>query len=89
MKLVLIEGPGKRDSIKKYLGEGYEVFATKGHIRDLPPAKFAVDILHGYKPTYEILAEKRNIVKELKEKASKAEAIYLATDPDREGEAIA
>ena len=89
MKLVLIEGPGKRDSIKKYLGAGYEVFATKGHIRDLPPAKFAVDITHGYKPTYEIIADKRKMVKELKEKASNAEAIYLATDPDREGEAIA
>ncbi len=89
MKLVLIEAPNKRDSIKKYLGSGYEVFATKGHIRDLPPTKFAVDILHGYKPTYEVLADKRNMVKELKDKASKAEAIYLATDPDREGEAIA
>ena len=89
MKLVLIEGPGKRESIKKYLGAGYEVFATKGHIRDLPPAKFAVDILHGYKPSYEIIANKRTMVKELKEKASKTEAIYLATDPDREGEAIA
>ena len=89
MKLVLIEGPGKRDSIKKYLGAGYEVFATKGHIRDLPPSKFAVDILHGYKPSYEIIANKKAMVKELKEKASKAEAIYLATDPDREGEAIA
>lgn len=89
MKLVLIEGPGKRESIKKYLGNGYEVFATKGHVRDLPKAKFGVDIAHGYKPTYEILPEKRTIVKELKEKASKAEAIYLATDPDREGEAIA
>ncbi len=89
MKLVLIEGPGKRDSIKKYLGAGYEVFATKGHIRDLPPSKFAVDILHGYKPSYEIIANKKAMVKELKEKAAKAEAIYLATDPDREGEAIA
>ena len=89
MKLVLIEGPGKRESIKKYLGAGYEVFATKGHIRDLPTAKFGVDILHGYKPSYEILANKRAMVKELKDKASKAEAVYLATDPDREGEAIA
>ena len=89
MKLVLIEGPGKRDSIKKYLGAGYEVFATKGHIRDLPTNKFAVDILHGYKPSYEIIANKKSLIKELKEKASKAEAIYLATDPDREGEAIA
>lgn len=89
MKLVLIEGPGKRESIKKYLGAGYEVVATKGHIRDLPPTKFAVDILHGYKPSYEIIADKRTMVKQLKEKASQAEAIYLATDPDREGEAIA
>ena len=89
MKLVLIEGPGKRESIKKYLGAGYEVFATKGHIRDLPTSKFGVDILHGYKPSYEIMPTKRTLIKELKDKASKAEAIYLATDPDREGEAIA
>lgn len=89
MKLVLIEGPGKRESIKKYLGPGYEVFATKGHVRDLPKSRFAVDIAHGYKPSYEIIADKRDIVKQLKEKASKADAIYLATDPDREGEAIA
>lgn len=89
MKLVLIEGPGKRESIKKYLGAGYEVFATKGHIRDLPKTKMAIDFQNGYKPSYEIMPEKRSMVKELKEKASKAEAIYIATDPDREGEAIA
>ena len=89
MKLVLIEGPGKRDSIKKYLGEGYEVFATKGHVRDLPVKKLAIDVEHNFEPSYEIMSDKTNIVKELKEKASKAEAIYLATDPDREGEAIA
>lgn len=89
MKLVLIEGPGKRESIKKYLGEGYEVFATKGHVRDLPKARFAVDIDNHYKPDYEIMADKKDVVKQLKEKASKADAIYLATDPDREGEAIA
>lgn len=89
MKLVLIEGPGKRESIKKYLGDGYEVFATKGHVRDLPKARFAVDIDNHYKPDYEIMADKKDVVKQLKEKASKADAIYLATDPDREGEAIA
>jgi len=89
MKLVLIEGPGKRDSIKKYLGAGYEVFATKGHVRDLPVKKLAIDVEHNFEPSYEIMSDKTNIVKELKEKASKAEAIYLATDPDREGEAIA
>lgn len=89
MKLVLIEGPGKRESIKKYLGAGYEVFATKGHVRDLPKARFAVDIDNHYTPDYEIMADKKDVVKQLKEKASKADAIYLATDPDREGEAIA
>ena len=70
MKLVLIEGPGKRESIKKYLGAGYEVFATKGHIRDLPKTKMAIDFQNGYKPSYEIMPEKRAMVKELKEKAS-------------------
>jgi len=89
MKLVLIEGPGKKDSIKKYLGKGYEVFATKGHVRDLPKNKFAIDIDKNFEPSYEIMPDKMAIVKELKEKAEKAEAIYLATDPDREGEAIA
>lgn len=89
MKLVLIEGPGKRESIKKYLGAGYDVFATKGHVRDLPKNKFAIDIEHNFEPTYEIIADKVGVVKELKQKAEKADAIYLATDPDREGEAIA
>lgn len=89
MKLVVIEGPGKRESIKKYLGSGYEVFATKGHVRDLPKNKFGVNIEKNFEPSYEIISDKVKIVKELKEKASKADAIYLATDPDREGEAIA
>lgn len=89
MKLVVIEGPGKRESIKKYLGAGYDVFATKGHVRDLPKNKFGVNIEKNFEPSYEIIADKVKVVKELKEKAEKAEAIYLATDPDREGEAIA
>ena len=89
MKLVLIEGPGKRESIKKYLGAGYDVFATKGHVRDLPKNKFAIDIEHNFEPTYEIITDKIGVIKELKQKAEKADAIYLATDPDREGEAIA
>ena len=88
MKLVLIEGPGKRESIKKYLGAGYDVFATKGHVRDLPKNKFAIDIEHNFEPTYEIITDKIGVIKELKQKAEKADAIYLATDPDREGEAI-
>ena len=88
MKLVVIEGPGKRPTIKKYLGEGYEVFATKGHVRDLPVHGFGVDINNNFEPKYEILDDKKDVIKSLKEVASKAEQIYLATDPDREGEAI-
>lgn len=89
MKLVFIEGPGKRDTIKKYLGSEYLVFPTKGHIRDLPAKTFAIDIDNNYQPTYEIIPEKKAIVADLKKRAKDAEAIYLATDPDREGEAIA
>lgn len=88
MKLVLIEGPAKRDTIKKYLGADYEVFATKGHIRDLPVSRMGVDIEHNFEPTYEILSDKKEIVNQLKEKAKRADQIFLATDPDREGEAI-
>ena len=88
MKLVLIEGPAKRETIKKYLGSDFEVFATKGHIRDLPVKTLGVDVQKNYNPTYEIIQGKEDLVKQLKQKASKAEKIYLATDPDREGEAI-
>ena len=89
MKLVFIEGPGKKDTISKYLGSDYLVFPTKGHVRDLPAKSFAIDIKNNYEPTYEIIPEKKTLVADLKKKAQNAEAIYLATDPDREGEAIA
>ena len=89
MKLVFIEGPGKRDTISKYLGSDYVVFPTKGHVRDLPAKSFAIDFNNNYEPTYEIIPEKKNLVADMKRKAQNAEAIYLATDPDREGEAIA
>ncbi len=89
MKLVFIEGPGKKDTISKYLGADYLVFPTKGHVRDLPAKSFAINIKNNYEPTYEIIPEKKAIVNDLKKKAKDAEAIYLATDPDREGEAIA
>ncbi len=89
MKLVFIEGPGKKDTISKYLGSDYLVFPTKGHIRDLPAKSFAIDLKNNYEPTYEIIPEKKSLVADLKKKAQNAEAIYLATDPDREGEAIA
>jgi len=88
MKLVVIEGPGKKDAIKKYLGEGYEVFATKGHVRDLPIHAFGIDIKNDFEPRYEILPDKKGVISSLKKVASKADSIYLATDPDREGEAI-
>ena len=87
MKLVVIEGPGKRDTIKKYLGNEYEVLATKGHIRDLPTNSFAVN-LNNFEPVYEIMSDKKDVIKQLKNLAEKAEKVYLATDPDREGEAI-
>lgn len=89
MKLVFIEGPGKKDAISKYLGSDYLVFPTKGHIRDLPVKSYAIDKKNNYEPTYEIIPEKKALVADLKKKAQNAEAIYLATDPDREGEAIA
>ncbi len=88
MKLVVIEGPGKRETLKKYLGSDYEVLATKGHIRDLPAKGFAVDINNNFEPHYEEMPDKKDIIADLKKKASKAEKVYLATDPDREGEAI-
>ncbi len=89
MKLVFIEGPGKQESIKKYLGPEYVVFATKGHVRDLPEKSFGIDISNNYEPEYEIIPSKSGIVSQLKKLAEKADAIYLASDPDREGEAIA
>ena len=88
MNLVIIEGVGKKDTIKKYLGEGYEVVVTKGHIRDLPQKTLGVNILKNFEPEYVIMPDKNDIVTSLKQKAKTASKIYLATDPDREGEAI-
>ena len=88
MKLVIIEGPGKQATIKKYLGDDYTVFATKGHIRDLPEKGMGIDILNDFEPNYQPIPSKKAVIDECKKLASKAEKIYLATDPDREGEAI-
>ncbi len=88
MKLVLIEGPGKKEAIQKYLGKDYTVFATKGHIRDLPVNKLGVDVNKRFEPSYEILSDKNQVVKEMLDLYKKADEVYLATDPDREGEAI-
>ncbi|MBQ9791486.1 MAG: type I DNA topoisomerase [Clostridia bacterium] len=88
MKLVIIEGVGKQDTIKKYLGSEYEVVASKGHVRDLPVKKMGINEKNNFEPQYIIMPDKKDIVTMLKRKAENAEKIYLATDPDREGEAI-
>jgi DNA topoisomerase-1 len=88
MKLVIIEGVGKQDTIKKYLGSDYEVVATKGHVQDLPEKTIGVSVKNNFEPQYIIMPDKQSVVKMLKEKSAKADKIYLATDPDREGEAI-
>ena len=88
MNLLVIESSGKQETIQKYLGKDWEVFATKGHVRDLPAKSLGVDVTHNFAPQYEIMPDKQDIVKKLKDKAKKADKVYLATDPDREGEAI-
>lgn len=88
-KLVIVESPSKAKTIKKYLGKDYEVIASQGHIIDLPASKFGVDIEDNFKPQYIVVRGKAKLVKEIKLKAAKASKVYLATDPDREGEAIA
>jgi DNA topoisomerase-1 len=86
--LVIVESPAKAKTISKFLGREYRVRASLGHIRDLPVKEMGVDIEHDFKPKYEITAKKRDVVQELREYAQGAKEIYLATDPDREGEAI-
>lgn len=86
--LVIVESPAKAKTIKKYLGSGYEVVASMGHIRDLPKSRLSVDIKNNFSPKYEIIKGKEKLVDELKAAADKSEKVYLATDPDREGEAI-
>lgn len=87
-KLVIVESPAKAKNIKKYLGKGYDVIASMGHVRDLPSAKLSVDVNNDFEPKYAIIKGKEKLVKELKQKASESEKVYLAADPDREGEAI-
>lgn len=87
-KLVIVESPAKAKNIKGYLGKGYDVVASMGHVRDLPSARLSVDIANNFAPKYAIIKGKENFVKELQKKAEKSDYVYLATDPDREGEAI-
>jgi DNA topoisomerase-1 len=87
-KLVIVESPAKAKTIGKYLGKDYEVTASMGHIRDLPASKLGIDVDNGYEPDYINIKGKEKLIRELKTKAKKADGVLLATDPDREGEAI-
>ncbi len=86
--LVIVESPAKVKTIKKFLGANYEVAASNGHIRDLPKSQLGIDVAHDYEPKYITIRGKGDILASLRKEAKKAEKIYLATDPDREGEAI-
>ena len=86
--LVIVESPSKAKTIGKYLGPGYEVKASMGHVRDLPKSKLGVDIDHGFQPDYQPIKGKEDTISDLKKAAKKSGKVYLATDPDREGEAI-
>ena len=87
-KLIIVESPSKIKTIKKTLGSGYTVMASKGHVRDLPKSKLGVDTEHDFKPQYINMSDKKDLIKELKEAAANSDGVLLATDPDREGEAI-
>ncbi len=86
--LVIVESPAKAKTIKKYLGSDYEVVASMGHVRDLVKSRLSVDVKNSFTPRYEIIKGKEDLVKNLKSMAKECDAVYLATDPDREGEAI-
>ena len=86
--LVVVESPAKAKTINKYLGSGYRVVASMGHIRDLPKSKLGVEVDHDFAEQYESIASRKKVIKELKDAAKDASEIFVATDPDREGEAI-
>ena len=86
--LVIVESPTKVKTVKKFLGTGYEVLASNGHVRDLPKSSLGIDVEHGFEPKYITIRGKGDLVASLRKAAAKADKVYLATDPDREGEAI-
>ena len=88
-KLIIVESPAKANTIKKFLGGSTKVIASMGHVRDLPKSKLGVDVEHNFEPEYINIRGKGDLIKELKKDAKSAKKVYLATDPDREGEAIA
>jgi DNA topoisomerase-1 len=86
--LVVVESPAKAKTINKYLGRNYKVIASMGHVRDLPKSKLGVEIREDFEPSYEVIASRKKVLKDLKDAAKESDEIYIATDPDREGEAI-
>ena len=88
-KLIIVESPAKATTIKKFLGSNVKVIASKGHLRDLPKSRLGVDIENNFEPENSNVRGKGDLIKELKKEALSSDEVYLATDPDREGEAIA
>src|SRR3989304_6197567 len=89
MDLIIVESPTKARTLSRFLGKDFAIHATMGHIKDLPKSKLGVDVEKNFKPDYLVVKSKDKSIKEIKERALKSKIIYLATDPDREGEAIA
>ncbi|MBT8490568.1 MAG: toprim domain-containing protein, partial [Deltaproteobacteria bacterium] len=87
--LIIVESPTKVKTIKKYVGSNFDVKASVGHVKDLPKSTMGIDIENEFQPSYQIISEKKKVISELKKSAKKVKNIYLAPDPDREGEAIA
>jgi len=87
--LIIVESPAKAKTIKKYLGPGFTVKASVGHVKDLPEHRLGIDVAHNFAPEYVPIKGKKKLLQELRTEAEKAERVYLAPDPDREGEAIA
>ena len=86
--LVIVESPAKAKTIERFLGSGYKVMASRGHLRDLPRNQFGVNIEEGFVPTYTNMWDKRKLIDDLQEEYVRSKKVFLATDPDREGEAI-
>ena len=86
--LIIVESPSKAKTLKNYLGSGYHIVASKGHVRDLPPARLSVDVKKDFEPKYVVVKGKEELVKQLQKEVKNSDKVYLATDPDREGEAI-
>src|SRR3954462_15935421 len=86
--LVVVESPAKAKTINKYLGKDYKVIASMGHVRDLPKGKLGVDVEEGFEASYDVIAARKKVLKELKDEAKKSDDIFLGSAPDRDAEAI-